>query len=299
MSDISLINNNENEFKEEHRLAIILVALRLPDLIIGLAAGIMSGSLIVWMEFVETASIIIPGTILIILSAKLSKNLKYKFNYGTGKVEAITALCCEMFDIAGLICIIILSIRELTLRPEREEYLLIAIALICIETIIDFFLLRKQKNLMDRSDSRLLHSAHLSSQKEVCFDLIALVVLIISFIFRRELWVVYLSPILCLIIAIPFIIVVSRHCSESIQELTDLTLDEESQLKLMRILAKYYYEYVDFVDLRSRKSGNQIYVDIELIFNPEKTYAEIQQTAGSITSEIQKELPNCNVNIVI
>ena len=115
------------ELKKQHDVALVLIFGRLPEFVTSFIAATASGSAVVWLEFIESASILLPGVLIAFLTKKLNRNLKYVFNYGTGKVEAITALSCEIFDIAGLFCVVFFSIREI-IRPEPEStYLLFAL----------------------------------------------------------------------------------------------------------------------------------------------------------------------------
>ena len=97
---------------------------KIPAFTTSFLAACASRSMVLWLEFIENASIFIPGIILLILSRKLNKNLKFRYNYGTEKVEAITALSCEMFDLAGLFCIVLFAVRNLIKGSEEGEYVL-------------------------------------------------------------------------------------------------------------------------------------------------------------------------------
>ena len=57
-------------FKAERNLALLLVVTKLPNFILALIAGIMSNSMIVWMEFVEITSIILPGILIALISRR-------------------------------------------------------------------------------------------------------------------------------------------------------------------------------------------------------------------------------------
>lgn len=89
---------------KQQRIAALLLAWRIPGTVTSFISAVASRSMVLWLEFIEQVSILLPGFILAFLSYKLGRSLKSRFNYGTGKVEAIGALSCEMFDIAGLSC---------------------------------------------------------------------------------------------------------------------------------------------------------------------------------------------------
>lgn len=291
--------NSGNELQQQRKLAIFIISIRLPSFLSSFVAAIASGSAVVWLEFLESASILIPGIILAVLSRKLNRNLKYVFNYGTGKVEAITALSCELFDIAGLLCICLFSVGQLISPSEESSYLLLALFFSVAGVLIDFFIVTMQKRILDGNSSKMFHTAYISAQKEFLFDGAAILTLVISIIFAGTEWVRYLSPIVCIVISIPFFCIVYEHVKTSVAELIDRTLDEKSQLRIVKVLNEFYESYDELGEVRSRINGEERFVDIELRFKDEMNYSSIEKVARSISQRVQEELGPSTVNIVL
>ncbi|WP_026528115.1 cation transporter [Butyrivibrio sp. VCD2006] len=287
------------ELEKQQKISFILVVWRFPVFFTSLLAALASGSVVVWLEFAETASILIPGVILYVLSKKLNANLKYKFNYGSGKVEAITALACELSDLAGLFCVTFVSIKELFTGSEKSEALKFALILSIIGFIIDAFIMWRQKKLLENSSSKMFHTAFVSAWKEFAFDGAAIVTLVISLKFQDSDWIGYFSPIVCLLMVIPFSLIVLHHLRESVEELIDRTLDEESQLKIIKVLNEFFDSYEELGEVKSRITGQEKYIDIELVFKEDMEYREVRQIATKIKDRVQEEMENSNVNIVI
>lgn len=285
--------------QEEQRLALLLILWRIPSVFASLFSAIVSGSMVVWLEFVENASVLIPAILLAALSRRMGRDLKYQFNYGTGKLEAITAFACEVFDVAGLLCIISFSIRKL-LRPEADEgNLLLALAVCVAGTLIDVFLLYRQKKLSEREHSKMLHTAYLSAKKDFAFDCISISTLLIGIVFSETPWIRSSSPVLCILMSIPFGCVVLHHLRESLAELADETLDEDSQLKLLKVLISLRDSYEDFGELRSRTNGKYKHIDVEISFPPQTPWSEAVQASSRIRERIRGELGESIVNFII
>ncbi len=292
-------DSKKTELRNQQRIALLLILWRLPEFFTSFIAASASGSVVVWLEFIENASILIPGIILLVLSGKLSRNLKYVFNYGTGKVEAITALCCEIFDITGLFCVSVFAIKVLFAPEEDEKFLGLALALSIAGLFIDLIILRQQKKILSGSHSKMFHTALVSAQKEFFFDAASIITLVISLVFEGTLWIRYFSPVVCLIIVVPFFTIVMKHLRESVSELVDRTLDEESQLKIIKVLNEFYDSYEEFGEVRSRINGEEKYIDIELTFKADMKYQDVKTAAAKIEERIREELGDCNINIVI
>ena len=288
-----------SELKKQHNVALLLILWRLPEFVTSFAAAAASGSAVVWLEFIENASILIPGVLIAVFSKKLNKNLKYVFNYGTGKVEAITALSCEIFDIAGLFCVVFFSIRGI-IRPGKEsEYILLALIISIIGLFIDLVILFWQKRILMGSQSKMFHTAYVSARKEFFFDAVSIITLILELLFENTTWINYLSPIVCIVIAVPFFGIVLEHMKASLAELIDRTLDEESQLKILKVLNEFFDSYDELGEIRTRINGEDRIVDIELKFHDSMDYSSIRNVAEKIKVRVQEELGRSTVNILV
>lgn len=292
-------DSKKTELRNQQRIALLLILWRLPEFFTSFIAACASGSVVVWLEFIENASILIPGIILLILSGKLSRNLKYVFNYGTGKVEAITALCCEIFDIAGLFCVSFFAIKGLFVPEENESLLGFALIVSVIGLMIDLIILRQQKKILSGSESKMFHTALVSAQKEFFFDTASIITLVISLVFEGTGWIRYFSPIVCLIIVVPFFTIVIKHMRESVSELIDTTLDEEDQLKIIKILNEFYDSYEELGEVRSRINGEEKHIDIELVFKDGMEYQDVRAVATKIKKRVREELGDSHINIII
>ncbi len=289
----------KNVLAEQKKVAILLIIYRIPEFVTSFIAAAASGSMVVWLEFIENASILIPGIIIVILSGKLSQNLKFTFNYGTGKVEAISALSCEMFDLAGIFCVVFFAIRKIIMPDIEEDFLAFALVVSIIGLLIDIFIYYKEKSLVEKEHSRMIHSAFVAARNEFVFDAISIVTLIIGIIFEKTSWIRYFSPIVCVVVSLPLAYIVVHHLTDAIRELSDLTLDEESQLKILKALNEFYEYYDELGEIKSRISGNDQYVDIELCFKQDMPFREVSKVSEDIRKRVSDEIGGGIVNVVI
>ncbi|MCR5580040.1 MAG: cation transporter [Pseudobutyrivibrio sp.] len=289
---------NKN-FKEQKKIALLLVLWRIPEFVTSFIAASTSQLMVVWLEFIECASILIPGLLLIILSSRLEHNLKFKFNYGTGRIEAITALCCEVLDIVGLFCVVFFSVKRI-LKPQVEHsYLNFALVVSVIGVVIDAVILIKQKKLLEGVSNRMFHTAYISAVKEFGFDFLSIITLIMVIVFGHNRWIQLFPPVVSILIAIPFALIVIEHMKESISELIDRTLDEENQLKILKVLGEFYDSYEELYDIKSRIYGENKIIDLAIGFRDDYTFAEIKQLKEKIEKRIVEEIDNCTVNIIL
>ena len=68
--------------------------------------------------------------------------------------------------------------------------------------------------------------------------------------------------------------------STSCYDLLDGTLEEGDQLKITRELVTHFDRYDMLYGVRSRRSGNRIFIDIFLGFDPDKRVGDVERDIG-------------------
>jgi divalent metal cation (Fe/Co/Zn/Cd) transporter len=83
-----------------------------------------------------------------------------------------------------------------------------------------------------------------------------------------------------------------------LEDLTDKTLPEEQQLKILSVLTKHYDSYSCFHSINSHKTGDITRVDIHLSFEKDTNFEEILKLKNQMQDELADQLGNCIVNII-
>jgi divalent metal cation (Fe/Co/Zn/Cd) transporter len=81
-------------------------------------------------------------------------------------------------------------------------------------------------------------------------------------------------------------------------DLSDKTLEETSQLVVLRELAVFFDEYEQIHGIRSRRSGNVVYLEVFLEFRPELTFGAVQETMDRIRTQLETHIGNSRVLVV-
>ncbi len=253
------------------------------------------------MDFVETLSVIIPAIIMSASSKDLRGELKFKYNYGVEKIEAVAAYGCEIFDLMGLGCIFTLSVIKLTNGTENEtHHLAFAIIMKSIGFILDVIILYREKHMLEKKESRLLHTAFISATKELIYDVISIITITVTLLISTKQTVDYISPLVCIVVAIPMSLVLIKHIREAFIDLIDITLDEESQILILKILTEYFEQYDTIGEIKSRKTASTVNIDIEVGFSNDKNYEYIKNTVTSMRNRLAEEFEEeCVINFII
>ena len=139
-----------DSYKSQQKVSFFNFLAELPNFIAVTVSAIISGSLIVWMDFVDSLGNVLNSGFVALLSRKLRRDLKYEYNYGVGKIEAISALACDGILICGLILMIISSVHDLISPKEPSGLLIYVVVLKVINVAFDTNAKFPEKIMYDR-----------------------------------------------------------------------------------------------------------------------------------------------------
>lgn len=290
--------DNKDVYGQQQKLSFIEFITELPNFFAVTASAILTGSLISWMDFVDSLGNVICCGFVSLLSKKLKRNLKYEYNYGIGKIEAIASLCCEFFMIFGLLCVCFFSAMEL-IEPKRPSDLLFIAVLLKVANVgfDTYFLIRQRK--ISKTGGRIAQSEYKGMIQAIAFDAIALISLFVCYIYRdiRAMW--YFSPVLCLVISVYFFIDSASRIRSAIRELIDRTLPEDKQLLILKALNSCYKDYANLVSVNSHISGGTVFIDLNVSFEDDTSYCEMQAFLRRVTEMIHADIADSVVHIII
>ena len=121
-----------------------------------------------WMDFIDSLCNVADSGFVTLLSRKLKRDLKYEYNYGIGKIEAISSLCCEGILILGLFIIFASSAHEL-INPKPPSGLIVYVVLLkLINVAFDAFFLKEQYKIKKTVQARLRMSSSIRRLNALC-----------------------------------------------------------------------------------------------------------------------------------
>lgn len=283
----------------QQKLSFAQFLAELPNFLVLTVSVILTGSLIVWMDFLDSLGNVLRTGTVAALSKHLSRDLRYKYNYGVSKIENIAVLFCDGIVMCGLIIAAALSVHEI-IHPQRPSDLLIYVdAIKIINVTLDAFFLREQRKIRKTDSSVLAQSNYAAAKGMLLFDAVGLFSILLIWICKNSIWTWYFSPIISILIAVYLGYKCVKRLGKSISELIDRTLPEEEQMKILKILTRHYVQYAEFHFVNSHNLGGKAQIDIILSFSDETTYPEIVQLKETLQNEISAAINDSVVNIII
>ncbi|MEG1947768.1 MAG: cation transporter [Lachnospiraceae bacterium] len=295
-----IMNNTPNKsgtFEAQQKLMLFKIMGELPNLICLAVAALVSQSMLVWMDLIDAVNLLLSTTLVYIFSVKLQKNLSYQYNYGTGKLEAVVSLCCDMLLFVSLVIATVFAVNDFIYPKQPSQLIIWVVLLKLVNVLFDVYVLIEQKK--NQMNSSLYHAELGANVKVLLSDGSLFVILIVTYFLRDARWAWYISPIFTLGLVVLLGYSTGLRTRKVVIELMDMTCDEKTQHSIIKVLVSLYDQYDEFFEVKSRTNGDSLLVDVYLRFLPETTFAQIGQFVNTASKKLRNLNPNIVLNVVI
>lgn len=285
-------------YRQQARLSFLQLMGAVPNCIIVIYLAITTGSLVMYADVLDSLGSLFRTVVLLFLSRKLRKDLRYEYNYGIGKVEALTSMGFDLIFLVSVLIMLGVACGDIV-SPQEPGALGIAVIFKVICVALDVFVYVKQRNLSRRTNS-LVCKAELSVRlKSLIFDAISLIALVLLHFFSafKPIW--YLSPVVCILLSLYLIVGIVKRMRDASREVLDKTANEDVQMAILQALTAKYDNFVTFDGVDTRVSGGIVYVDLRVGFSDDTTAVEIRRFVNEVHTEILEHVPECRVAVSI
>lgn len=228
----------------------------------------------------------------------LRKDDRAVFNYGLGKIENISSLFIGAFMlVSSLIMALLIGYRLLHLVRIHGFGVWLGIACTLVFGTLNAILWVKSLRHKRAAPSPIVDAqCRLFAVKTVGNTCMFFTfVLSLSLDYR---WALYLDP-LASCITVGFMSQSTwqliRH---SIHDLLDRSLDEPLQALINKQLFRFFDEYTSLDSVRSRYSGQNVFIEIFLGFAPQRPLAEVQKITDAIKRNLEADIPHAEVLVI-
>ena len=292
--------SNKSGYKQQQNLSIAQLLAELPSFVAVLVSALLSRNLLVYIDLLDSSMYLVSLVLIVILSKKLTKDLRYEYNYGVGKIEAIASLLCDSMGFFGLLITLGFSVQALILPEQPSDLVIAVVGLKIINVAFDTAFFVKQRKITKIHYSAISKSNYAEALSALLFDSVALVSLFAMWLLRENPIGGYISPVVSIFVAIYLMFGYVKRIRLALTELTDKTLPEEDQMKILNILTRYYNSYSQFHSINSHKSGDTVLIDLHLSFEKNTTVEDVINLKKQMQQEFDNQLGgNCITNIIV
>ena len=268
--------------------------LMLPDA----AAAIIANSVTLMADVLKCLNELLATLFSWIILKKISKGKTGSYDFGLGKFENLTSLLVGLIMFISF-CIVLFTAFYRFYNPVslHSGGVGLGIALMIIGVIANGSLWRKNYKVAKKEHSPIMESQWRLFRTKTFADFTILIALILCLALEHYEWSVYIDPVASLIVGLFLLFSIYGVISNSIYDLLDKTIEESYQLLILRELANHFEEYKAIYGVRSRRAGNNVYIEILLEFDGDKQMSEIQSSINAIKLAVENVIPNSNVLI--
>lgn len=297
-ADIKTVS--QSSYQKQERLSFMLFLSEVPNFIIVVALAITSKSLVVFMDLIDSTGNLLRALFMFLLSHKLRKDLRYEYNYGVGKVEALSSLCCDCLLLFSIASMFFFAVQDIITPQQPSETLGFAVIFKFFCVAGDAYMFFRQRKICVDNKDNLVFKSELSMRiKNLAFDSTTLIAIFLIYILRdfRPAW--YFSPVVCILLAIYLTVGIIIRIRQAIREMLDKTADENVQKTVLQALTANYDAYDSFESVHSHVSGGTVYIDLGLKFRDETPYSEICVFVDRIYDAVKQKISDCRVSVQI
>ncbi|WP_456404962.1 cation diffusion facilitator family transporter [Hydrogenimonas sp.] len=272
----------------QKKATIVSSSVAVSLVVIKLIVGIISGSVAVLASAIDSGLDLAVSLFNLFAVTNAEKPADEKFNYGRGKIEAIAAVIEGVIITASGIYIFYEAIQKM-LHAEPVTHLDISIGVMVISLVLTGALVMFLNHVANVTQSMVIKSDALHYKTDLLSNGAILVSLVV--IYFTDFFLI--DAILGILIAIYIIYSAFELIQEGVLVLLDVSLDDEIVEKIKEVIESDP-GVTDYHWLRTRKAGNDYFVDVHLVFTPDISLLEAHRIGDNVEAKIKEIDPKAD-----
>lgn len=257
-----------------------------------LAVGLYTGSVSVLAEAIHSGVDLIAALIAFWSVRVSDRPPDEDHPFGHGKIEGVSGFVegALIFVAAGLI---VNEALEKLFGGTELHLPLLGAAIMLVSAVTNFVVSRHLHAMARRYDSLALEAdaEHLRTDVITSLGVFGGLVLVGTF------HLPVLDPILGLIVAVLIVRAAWAITSKSFHTLIDRRLPNDEHRRIEAILDEHGHHFIEYHRLRTRKSGAQRFIALDLVFHPDARIGDVHSVCDHLESEIREALPGASIQI--
>lgn len=260
--------------------------------ILKFAIAFITGSISIFAQTADSFLDVI-AVLIAFFSIRISvKPADEEHPFGHGKVENISAIAQSIliFTAGGLI---IYSAINRIISEEAVELTEAGIGVMAFSIIASILLSRHLLKVSKATDSLALEAIG----HNIAADVYSAAGVLVGLLVIRITDLVILDPIIALAVSIIILKSAYNVLRKSLHGLMDTRLPKAEEKLIASCIKEHSGQLVGFHKLRTRKAGNQRFIDLHLIMPRSASVEESHQVCDHLEQDLEDRLTNTNITI--
>lgn len=257
-----------------------------------LLVGIIIGSVSVIAEAVHSAVDLLASFIALFAVKKSSQPADHEHPYGHGKIENISGTI-EALLIFGAAIVIIWEAAKKIISGSVVTDMGWGIAVMGLSTVVNILISWYVFRAARQEQSIALEADAMHHWTDVWTSAGVMVGLVLIYFFKQPI----IDPIAAILVALLIVKAAWDLTRNSFLPLLDTSLSRDELIIIEKTLDEYTNEYISYHNLRSRKSGRDVYIDLHLVTYPDRSIECVHNLCDLIEARIEELIPYSEVLI--
>lgn len=254
--------------------------------------GILSGSVSIISEAIHS-TIDLIASLIAFFSVRISGLPPDKDHpYGHGKIENVSGVIEGLLILVAAVWIVYEAINKM-MDKKPIEFLYLAITVMALSAIVNFFVSRRLYKVARQTDSIALEADALHLKTDIYTSLGVAVGMLIIWITDLH----YLDPIIAIAVALIILKEAYVLIKNAFYPLLDITLPEDDLTTIEKVLKKFQTKNITYHHIRSRKSGPFKYLDFHLNVPGNMSVYESHKLCDRIEKDLKQQINHIDINI--
>ncbi len=256
------------------------------------AVAVVTGSISIIAQAVDSFLDLFAIVITFLAVGIAARPADEKHPFGHGKVEDIAAVvqAILIFAAGGLI---IYSAVLRIITGTTIELTEVGMGVMLVSVVASLFLSRHLRRVSQATDSIALEA----SARNIAVDVYSAAAVLAGLLVIRFTGLQIFDPIIALLVALFILKVAYDVLTRSFGRLIDVKLSEDEENIIRASIMECAGEVVGFHELRTRKAGNQRYIDLHLVMPKDASVEEAHRLCDELERDMKTRLSYTTVLI--
>jgi ferrous-iron efflux pump FieF len=294
-----LISPSHSSYENKQRSIVIGLIFGVFGLIPAIVIVVMANSLTVLSDLLRNVGMVFAVFFSWMTVQRVAQGKNPIYNYGYGKMENLSSLVTAGVMLVSITIVVLQTVQRFQNPVSMGQTGMgVGVILSGLAAMFNAWLCIQSYRTAKKEQSAVMESLYRLYQVKTMSTICVMSSLGLSLLFKDHSWAVYIDPIGSVVLLGFMIFSTWGVISSSVFDLLDRTLSDSLQLIVLKSLASHFDSYEAIHGVRSRRSGNIVYVELFLEFDPDQRIADVQKNIDVMITELQDRIPGSQVVII-
>ena len=258
--------------------------------------GFSIGSVSIISEAIHSSMDLVAAVIAFFAVRKSAEPPDAHHEFGHGKFEDISGLIEALLIFIAAILIIWESLQKLlgeSSELSNPDLLIWGIAVMGISALVNWYVSNRLFKVAKQSESIALESDAWHLRTDVYTSLGVFIGLILI----RLTGIAILDPLIAIGVAIVIMKAAYDLTRRSLSDLIDHSIPPADEKRIQEIICDHASIYAGFHDLKTRRSGPEIFIEFHLVVPGNISVLQSHDLADHLEADLKTEFPRANITI--